>query len=86
MKMHHRQSSAAILPHFPGNATMVSASGRRLGLVLPAFHPVVELGEDVTQDRSTALPFVADSFQVPKHAVVALDMIVCADIIRIVRE
>jgi len=39
-----------------------------LGLVLLAFHPIVELKEDVTQDRSTASPFLADVFQASQHA------------------
>ena len=54
-------------------------SGGGCRLVFLAFYPVCELEEDVTHDRFSATPFVADFLQVPKHSIATLYMIVGAN-------
>jgi hypothetical protein len=45
-----------------------------------AFHPVFKLQQDVTDDRSAAALFVSNFFQVAKHSIATLKMIVRTDL------
>ena len=64
--------------HFSLIATLVDWLCCHFSLVFLAFHPVLKLQQDVTDDRSSASPFVSDFFQVSKHSIATLNMIVRA--------
>lgn len=66
--------------HFSLIATLAWWLGCDFTRVFFAFHPVIELQQDVADDRSSASPFVADFFQVAKHSIATLNVIVCADL------
>ena len=62
--------------HFSLIATLVDWLCCHFSLVFLAFHPVLKLQQDVTDDRSSASPFVSNFPQVSKHSIATLNMIV----------
>ena len=72
--------------HFSLIATLVWLLGCGFEVVFLAFDPVVELQQDVTDDRSSASPLVANFFQVAKHSIAAFDVIVRAELAAIARR
>jgi hypothetical protein len=69
-----------IFRHYSLIATLVERLYSDYCFSFLAFHPVFKLQQDVTDDRAAAAPFVSNFFQVAKHSIATLNMIVRTDL------
>ncbi len=69
-----------IFRHYSLIASLVKQLNSEHRFSFLAFHPVFKLQQDVTDDRSAAAPLVSNFFQVAKHSIPTLNMIVRTDL------
>jgi hypothetical protein len=68
-----------IFRHYSLIATLVGRLYSDYRFNLLASHPVFKLQQDVTDDRSAAAPLVSNLFQLAKHSIATLNVIVRTD-------